>query len=120
MRAATVTDKRAISRWLELRGENSNFDEPDYYSVVPGVAAMGCYFVGGSTVMIDGLVTNPHCSHVTRHKAINKLLKNVEELANDYGAKRIIAFTGATDTLKRAVTSGFSVMPYAFIVKEVE
>lgn len=95
--------KQAQIAWHEL---------PAIGFAVPGVA-FGCLRVcEGGLAIVDSLITNPLCSSVTRHKALEAIY---DKLLSTPGFHTIIGFTTDLGALERAKTRGFKKLPHAIL-----
>ena len=106
----------SIHRWLKRHNHPPVLFIPEFYWVVPGVAALGLVTVGHRSLLMDSLVTNPLVSSETRHKAISALtafLLGVADAAN----KSVLTFTSSDTTLLRAKSAGFVQLPDTLLIR---
>lgn len=73
----------------------------------------------GNSVMLDSLITNAKIDSNDRHTILDKLVKRLIKKAKSCGFKQIVAFTKDNNTLVRAETHGFQLLPHSVIVLDL-
>lgn len=102
-------DLQFVHKCLLKHGQNlQDWQAPKLGFIVPGVAAGFINQAENGAAIIDGLITNPLCSSMTRHKALEAV---VSKLISVPGITKIYAFTAAEGTFERALQAGFQHMP---------
>lgn len=113
-RKFTRHDLNSINRWLAKRklAKVKLSDLPKTGFIVPGVAAGFLRDCEGDLSIMDSLVTNPHASVETRHRALEAVFETIKM----YGGRQILGFTTDDGTLTRAKQHGFRQLPHTCLL----
>lgn len=70
----------------------------------------------GALGIIEGLVSNPKCTGLTRHLGIDMVVRQLIEFARSSGITKILSYSVDEGTIKRASGLGFTVLPHRLFI----
>lgn len=119
-RAYTPNDYQMISSWYGDRRKAPIDREllPRGF-VVDGVAAGFLHIADGGVAFMESFVTNPSATPMQRHNALNEIVSALTRLAENNGARGIIALTRDDGIANRARSAGFAEKDYRVFIKQL-
>lgn len=114
VRLFKASDLHSVNKWRMKRNlwPVPGSELPRLGYMIPGVAAAFLRRVEGGYALMDSLVTNPHVSSNTRHKALESLY---DIILQEPSIKGIIGFTVDESTLMRAKARGFKQLQHTVL-----
>lgn len=78
--------------------------------IVDGVAAVWLYRSDSAIIFVEGLISNPDASMITRARATEALLERAGELAAEMGARYVVGTSSHRSILEGATARGWNVV----------
>lgn len=84
------------------------------------IAAAFLRLMEGNMALFDGLISDPSQEPQVRHAGLDAVAKALLGLADDLQLKTVLCYSLDANTIKRAESHGFIVMPHTFMAREIK